>query len=187
MAPQEIEQLFLEEEERPDPIISPAPQEIEQLFPEEEELPDPIISPALQEIEQFFPEKAIDGEIKQEENELIAMNDSDAAELERIFEEQFDDALNPNVEAEQGETENENEGASNELPNTSIEHNTESFQEVANETHETDDDITEIEFIGPYPQPMKNCTDDLLTKQENDPVSGNLPYALKVSVIWRRV
>lgn len=46
------------------------------------------------------------------------------------------------------------------------------------------DSIDEIEFISidvfGLPQPIKNVTPSGLTKQENDVLSGNLPYAIKV-------
>lgn len=51
------------------------------------------------------------------------------------------------------------------------------------EAIEADDDIIfETPKDGKYPQPLQ-CTGDQLVKMENDPVSGNLPFMVKVSLI----
>lgn len=70
----------------------------------------------------------------------------------------------------------------------------ENLADIADENNDVDvgvinsqnqnDSIDEIEYISidifELPQPMNNVTPSGLTKQENDVLSGNLPYAIKV-------
>lgn len=51
----------------------------------------------------------------------------------------------------------------------------------ANNGTVNDDD--EIIFMGDVPMPAKWCTTDALTKQEDDVISGNLPFATRVCFI----
>lgn len=108
------------------------------------------------------------------ESELILMDDQDEEEFGQILQ---DDAC-----TEKGDD------LSDDLLNLSIETNDEELEtgatrerltsEVASTLNENDE--IEFENVDSFPKPMA-CTVDVLSKFEDDPISGNLPYAPKVN------
>lgn len=96
-------------------------------------------------------------EVKQEP-ELIIMNEDDAAELDRILQDGDEDL-----------------DISNNLLNLSVE-NGSSATEL---TDLNDSGEVEFEQVDSFPEPMV-CTEDVLSKFEDDSISFNLSYAPKV-------
>lgn len=95
-------------------------------------------------------------DVKQEP-ELIIMNETDAAEFERIL-----------------QCGDEDLDISNNLLNLSVEDEPSPTESELNDSEEI-----EFEQVDSFPKPMV-CTEDVLSKFEDDPISFDLSYASKV-------
>lgn len=145
----------------------PEPQPFEEVLIEND---NNIEIPNLVE-EQHFPNiendesAVVDISIKEEE-EFIIMDVRDEAEFDRIFDENMNN-----------EHKNTDENISGDLLNLSLE--AENVEPQIGTTNA--DEINDIEFeeTESFPKPMA-CTSELLSKIDDDPITGNLPYATKV-------
>lgn len=130
-------------------------------------------------VEAFVQEKNGEAAIEVKvEPEFIIVDEHGEAELDRILFEESGD-----------EQESIAQDLHNDILNLSIDENVEVLpakEEEANVERSTEElnQSCEIVFqtVGKFPQPM-NCNEHVLPKHENDPISGNLAYALKVSYI----
>lgn len=148
------------------------------------ERPIPLIEPVTEPFEQVFlqeenGEAAIENIEVKVEPEFIIMDEHDEAELDRIlFEESAD------------EQEPISQDLHNDILNLSIDENVEVLlaQEAEENVEQTTEELNEsneivFEEAETFPQPM-NCTEHVPSKHENDPISGDLAYAPKVSYIF---
>lgn len=147
--------------ERPIPLIEPVAHPFEQVFVQEENGED-----------------AIENIVVKVEPEFIIMDEHDEAELDRILFEENND-----------EQESTAQDLHNDILNLSIDENVDVFPAEGNEENveQPTEELNEsyeivFETVETFPQPM-NCTEHVLSKHENDPISGDLAYAPKVSYI----
>lgn len=171
--------------ELPIPLLEPALENIEQVFVEDVVLENSLnVEPVLVAMKPTEPIEQADVESTETENpdyinikvepELILMDDQDEEEFGRILQ---DDAC-----TEKGDD------LSDDVLNLSIENTDEQLatgatrEQLASEVASTLNESNEIEFenVDSFPKPMA-CTVDVLSKFEDDPISGNLPYAPKVN------
>lgn len=131
----------------------------------------------LQPIEQILISDA--NSIQNEENEIFVKNEIDPIPIT----EEIETELNRVLQAESDNDDTfENSGHESYIsPNNDGNQST-------NENAQSDDDEehdNEVVWMHPekaVPMPLKSCNEDALTKQENDPVSGKLPFSTRVSI-----
>lgn len=162
-----------------------------------------------QQIEQIFVANESNNSFNvtvKEELDPIGMNETDEAELNRILVERIAPNCNDSfqsIDENDGGSVTEcsvNENESDDLNKTQsaihtevqsgVNHLTANHPNNEMEIHNdhvnnnssfsTESDCDFICWLGPTPMPKKYCTEDVLTKHENDLISGKLPFSTKV-------
>lgn len=173
--------------EQPIPSTEPIPDEVEQVFVQETETFD-------EENAQHETDESI--QIKQEP-ELLIMNESDEMEFDRILHGDVEDTAAQDVSDEMLNVSLEETAEPTEQMNSLVEEEDSTVEptpamtsasapnhdneNVFDEKDSNENDEIVFDETGSFPKPMV-CTEDILSKHKDDPISGDLSYALKVSV-----